>query len=249
MSKNFASEGIPPAVSTGQKTLPAHQSNRNSMKAVQQHQPSPSPTDLMNDHNLTRKHTFQTIDGVEALINLDPGELFLDLPANTPRYIRVQEGDQIQEGDVRTQTSQTMDSQTLSKWRIDAISTDTVTGVDIDTGENQEWEREWLIQHLGTGGFSVELTDFNRVSVSETTGLEAPHADDHDDEVSPHVIVTAYGNNGQKFIQLYSATEPSDWESIRLVKQDQHVEKFSEDVREKFDTAVTRAIQLEQRYH
>ncbi|MDG5821876.1 hypothetical protein [Natronococcus sp. A-GB7] len=203
----------------------------------------------MDDHNPTRKHTFHTIDGVEALINLDPGELFLDLPANTPRYIRVQEGDQVQEGDVRTQTSQTMDSQTLSKWRIDSISTDTVTGVDVDTGEAQEWDREWLIQRLGTGGFSVKLTDFDRVSVSETTGLGGSHADDQDDEVSPHVIVTAYGNNGQKFIQLYSATEPGDWESLQLVDQDQHVKEFSEDVLEKFETAVARAIQLEQQYH
>jgi hypothetical protein len=203
----------------------------------------------MNDHNSTQKHMVHTINGVEALINLDPGELFFDLPANTPRYIRVQEGDQIQEGDVRTQTSQTMDSQTLSKWRINTISTDSVTGVDVDTGEAQEWDREWLIQRLGTGGFSVELTDFDRVSVSETTGLGRSHADDQDDEVSPHVIVTAYGNNGQKIIQLYSATEPRDWESLQLVNQGQHGKEFSEDVQEKFDTAVARAIELEQQYH
>lgn len=203
----------------------------------------------MDDHDPTQKHTFHTIDGVEALINLDPGELFLDLPANTPRYIRVQEGDQIQEGDVRTQTSQTMDSQTLSKWRVDNISTDDVTGVDVDTGKVQEWDRERLIQRLGTGGLSVELTDFDRVSVSETTGLGRSHADDQDDDVSPHVIVTVYGNNGQKFIQLYSATKPGDWESLQLVNQDQHVKEFSEDIQEKFDAAVTRAIQLEQQYH
>lgn len=47
----------------------------------------------MTNHGSTQKHTFQTIDGVEALINLNPSELFLDLPANTPRYICVQEGD------------------------------------------------------------------------------------------------------------------------------------------------------------
>ncbi|MFP8957010.1 hypothetical protein ACLI4Y_09800 [Natrialbaceae archaeon A-CW3] len=202
----------------------------------------------MDDHNSTRRHTFQTIDGVEAVIHLDPGELFLDLPANTPRYIRVQEGDQIQEGDVRTQTTQTMDSQTLSKWRVENISTDTVTGVDVDSGESQEWDRDWLIQHLGTGGFSVELTDFNRVSVSENAGLDRPHPDD-EDEVSPHVIVIAYGNNGQRFTQLYSSTESGDWESLTLVKQDQHVLEFSEKLREKFDAAVARAIELEQQYH
>ena len=203
----------------------------------------------MNDNEATRKHTFQTIDGVEALINLDPGELFLDLPANTPRYIRVREGDRIQEGDVRTQTSQTMNSQTLSKWRIETISTDTVTGVDVDTGASREWDREWLVRHLGTGGFSVELTDFNRVSVTETPGLETARGDDRDDEVSPHVVVTAYGNDGRHFTQLYSATEPGDWESLTLVNQDQHVREFGEELRETFDAAVDRAIELEQQYH
>lgn len=203
----------------------------------------------MNDPGSTRKHTFSTINGVEALINLDPGELFLDLPANTPRYIRVREGDQIQEGDVHTQTSQTMNSQALSKWRIDTISTDTVTGVDVDTGESQEWNREWLIKHLGTGGFSVELTGFDRVSVSETTGIGRSHASDQNDEVSPHVIVTVYGNNGQQFIQLYFATEPGNWESLALVEQNQDVHEFSEKLQETFNTAVAKAIEMEQRYH
>jgi hypothetical protein len=202
----------------------------------------------MTDRNSARKHTFQTIDGVEAIINLDPGELFLDIPANTPRYIRVQEGDQIQEGDIRTQRRQTMDSQTLSKWQIEEITTDTVRGTDIETGEAQEWDRDWLIQHLGTGGFSAELTDFNRVSVSETTGLDTSHTDERKDEVSPHVIVTAYGNNGQKFTQLYSATEPGDWRSLTLVKPDKRVQTFSEEVKERFDAAVSNAIELEQRY-
>lgn len=203
----------------------------------------------MNERNPTQKHTLETIDGVEALINLDPGELFLDLPAHTPRYIRVREGDQIQEGDVRTQTSQTMRSQTLSKWRINTISIDTVTGVDIDTGESQEWDREGVVQRLGTGGFSVELTDFGRVNVSETTGLSMSHPDDQQDEVSPHAIVTVYGNNGQKFTQSYSATESGDWESLRLVKQDQHVQEFGEELREKFDAAVARALELERQYY
>ena len=203
----------------------------------------------MNDNTSTQKHTFQTIDGVEALVNLGPGELFLDLPANTPRYIRVREGDQIQEGDVRTQTSQTMESQTLTRWRIEDISPETVTGVAVDTGETQEWDREWIVQHLGSGGFSVELTDFDRVNVSEITGVDSTPADDRDSEAGPRVAVTAYGNNGQKFTQLYATTEPGDWESLSLAKPDRHVQTFSEEVREKFDAAVARAIEMEQKYH
>jgi hypothetical protein len=203
----------------------------------------------MNEHTPTRKHVFQTIDGVEALVNLDPGELYLDLPANTPRYIRVREGDQIQEGDVRTQTSQTMDSAALAKWHIETISTDSIRGVNIDTGEAQEWDRQWIIQQLGTGGFSVELTDFDRVSVSETTGLSTSDPEDQDTEVSPHVTVTAFGNNGQKFTQFYSTTEPGDWESVSVVKRDRRVEDFSNTLRERFDVAVAKALEMERRYH
>lgn len=203
----------------------------------------------MTNQGPTRNHTSQTIDGVEALINLDPGEIFLDLPVRTPRYIRVEEGDQIQEGDVHTQTSQTMDSQTLSRWQIDEITADTVTGIDVDTGESKAWDREWLVEQLGTGGFSATLTDFDRVSVSETTGFGRSHPGDPDDIANPHVIVTVYGNNGQQFTQLYSATEPGDWGAITLVRQDHHVEEFSEELREKFDAAVSRAVELEQQYH
>lgn len=202
----------------------------------------------MDEQTPTQNHTYETIDGVKALINLDPGELFLDLPINTPRYIRVREGEQIQEGDVRTQPSQ-MGSQTLSKWRIETIAADTVTGVDVDTGESQEWDREWLIQHLGTGGFSVELIDFDRVSVSETTGSGKSQTGDHQDDVSPHVIVTAYGNNGQKFTQSYSSAESEDRESLQVVKQDQRVQEFDEELREKFDAAVAEALELDQQYH
>lgn len=66
---------------------------------------------------------------------------------------------------------------------------------------------------------------------------------------APRVAVTAYGNNGQKFTQLYAATEPGDWELLTLVKPDQHVQALNEEVREKFDAAVTRAVKMEHQYH
>lgn len=87
------------------------------------------------------------------------------------------------------------------------------------------------------------------MSVSEMPELGRSHTEDRDDEVSPYVIVTAYGNNGQKFTQVYSMTEPGDWESLTLVKQYRHIQEFSEEVRAKFDAAVTKAVDLEQRYH
>lgn len=203
----------------------------------------------MTGRNATRKHTFQMIDGVEAVIGLASDELYLDLPANSPRYICVREGHQIQEGDVRTQTSQTMESPALSRWRIDKITEDTVTGVDIDTGDSKEWDRDWLIQQIGIGEFSVELTDFDRVSVSETSGIGGSYTDDRNEDGSPNVIVSVFGNNGQQFTQIYSATDPGGWESLTLVKQDRNVPDFDEELRQKFDAAITRALELEQRYH
>lgn len=142
-----------------------------------------------------------------------------------------------------------MESPTLSKWRIEAISTDTVTGVDVETGDTQEWGREWLIRHLGTGIFSVELTDFDRVSVTEITGVGTSHTDDRDDDASPHVIVTVFGNNGQQFTRTYAATEPGNWESLTLVREDRHVQEFDEELRREFDAAVTEALEMEQQYH
>lgn len=204
----------------------------------------------MTDHDATRKHTFRTFDGVEALVSLDSGELFLDLPMNTPRYIRVREGERILEGDVRTNPDQ-MGSGALSQWRIDSITTDTVTGVDLESGESREWEREWLVRHLGSGGFSAELTDFDRVSVSDTTGLTVPPVDTGEQraDAGPHVVVTAYGNDGQKFVQSYAATEAGDWGSLRVVERDGRVQEFDDELREKFDAAVEEAFELEQQYH
>lgn len=202
----------------------------------------------MKEATPTRRHAHKTIDGVEALVNLDPGELFVDLPINTPRYIRVREGDQIQQGDVRTQPDE-MGSQTLSKWRIETITTDTVTGIDSATGESQEWDREWLIQHLGTGGFSVELVEFDRVSVAVTTESSVSNPDDQQDTVRPQIHVNVYGNNGQKFTQLYTTTELDNWESLSVVRENPHVQKFGEELKKKFDAAIAKAIEAEQQYH
>ncbi|WP_143423206.1 hypothetical protein [Halegenticoccus soli] len=137
----------------------------------------------------------------------------------------------------------------LTKWRIESISTETVTGTNANTGETREWERDWLVQRLGAGEFSAELTTFDRVSVTEIDEWRERHSVEEIDEVKPYVIAIAYGNNGEKFTSLYAATEAGDWDSLELVQQDESVQNFSGALRERFDEAVHRTLEVEQRYH
>jgi hypothetical protein len=189
------------------------------------------------------------IDGVEALVNLDPGELFIDLPASNPRFIRVQEGDRIQEGDVGTQSTAEMAGPLLTHWVIESITEETVIGRDTETNETRDWDREQLIQRLGAGEFSAELVTFDRVSVTEIEEWRGRHPPEASEEMKPYVVVVAYGNNGGKFTQLYAATEAGEWDSLEVVQQDAHVEEFSDELRTHFDDAVREALEVEQRYH
>ena len=189
------------------------------------------------------------IDGVEALVNLDPGELFIDLPASNPRFIRVQEGDRIQEGDVGTQSTAEMAGPLLTHWVIESITEETVIGRDTETNETRDWDREQLIQRLGAGEFSAELVTFDRVSVTEIEEWRGRHPPEASEEMKPYVVVVAYGNNGGKFTQLYAATEAGEWDSLEVVQQDAHVEEFSDELRTHFDDAVREALEVERRYH
>ncbi|SIR92569.1 hypothetical protein SAMN05421858_4585 [Haladaptatus litoreus] len=191
----------------------------------------------------------RTIDGVDALVNTDPGEIFIDLPATNPRYIRVQEGDRIQEGDVSTRTTAEMAGPLLTNWNIESITTETVTGTDTETGETREWDREQLIHRLGAREFSAELTTFDRVSVTEIEEWSDRHAVEGVEEEKPYVIVIAYGNNGEKFTQLYAATESRDWDSLEVVQEDTDIQNFSDELRNRFDDAVHKTLEVEQRYH
>lgn len=196
-------------------------------------------------HN--RMTVTQHIGGVDAIINTEPGEIYIDIPANSPRYIHVREGDRITEGDVRSQTREELESPTLKKWRIESISEDTVAGVNTETGELNEWDREWLVERLSIGEYSVDLWGFGRVSVAETGMWEHGDTDDQVD-AEPMVVVTIYANNGQRFTQRYTADHPDDWESLTIAERDPRIDTFGEELRERFDDAVATALKTEKRY-
>ena len=102
---------------------------------------------------------------------------------------------------------------------------------------------------LGAGEFSAELATFDRVSVTEIDEWGGRHSPKGAEEVKPSVVVIAYGNNGEKFTQLYAATDAGDWGSLEVVQQDSHVQAFSDELRTHFDDAVREALEVEQQYH
>jgi hypothetical protein len=203
----------------------------------------------MNHEHPKRTFVTRRIDGTDALVTTEPGELFIDLPVTNPRYIRVQEGDGIQEGDVASQSTAQMAGPLLTHWLVESITEETVTGTDTESGETRTWDRDQVVQQLGTGTLSAELSSFDRVSVTQLEEWRRRHTDEGAGEEEPYVVVVVYGNDGSKFTQLYAATEPGDWESLALVQQDRDVEAFSDAVRGQFDAAVADALEMERRYH
>lgn len=186
----------------------------------------------------------RTIDDVEALVYPEPGEIFIDVPADEPQYIRVEEGDTIQEGDIRSHTEAELESPSLGRWTVERIGRKTVVGTDQDTGERREWVRQSLEKQLAIGGFSTELTDFDRVTV---TGGAKPSNHEGQSEREA-VILNLYGNDGQEFTQTYRLIDEragNGERHVELTKPDKRVETFENDLRERFDRAAERALRDE----
>lgn len=203
----------------------------------------------MKDSTQTRTVETRAINDVDALVSTNPGEIFIDLPASNPRYIRLQEGDRIQEGDVSTRTSAEMAGPLLSHWTIDTITTETVHGTNTQSGKEREWDRENLIARLCAGEFSAELRTFDRVSVTEIEEWPGSKRDREDDMTRPYIVAVIYGNNGDKFTQLYAATVQGEWDSLQLVQQDTAITELSEPLQKSIETAVQTALTDEKQYH
>lgn len=191
----------------------------------------------------TRTLVSRTIEGTDVLVSTEPGEIFLDIPATSPRYIRVEEGGVVQEGDVRGKSSMELESASLKKWRIAEIGSHTVRGVDLDSGESREWDRKTLETRLGVGEYSTDLTDFERVSVTQAGGWD--EYEESDREKEPYVMAIVYGNNGRKFTQTYRFVEPGEERLLELARRDRKTEEFDEDLRARFEKATELALRSE----
>ncbi|WP_226005310.1 hypothetical protein [Natrinema salinisoli] len=195
---------------------------------------------MSNDRN--RELVTRTIEGVETLVSTESGEIFVDVPGSNSRYIRVEEGDTVQEGDIRSRTAEELASESLRKWTIETIGPETVIGTDQETGERSEWDRESLDQKLAIGGFSTDLTDFERVKVSGAVDTSTQNGRPSDVE---SVTVTVYGNDSRRFTETYrpiDADGSGDERRLELTDSDERVERLDPDLRERFDQAVELAL-------
>ncbi|NUB90648.1 hypothetical protein HTZ84_14625 [Haloterrigena sp. SYSU A558-1] len=190
---------------------------------------------MRNDSD--RSLVSRTIEGTETLVSTEPGEIFVDVPAANARYVRVEEGDTIQEGDIRSRSAEELASESLRKWRIETIGPETVIGTDRETDERREWDREELEQKLAIGGFSTNLSGFERATVSGPV----------DESNGESVTVTVYGNDSRKFTQTYRPVDDTDRDERRLelAAADERVETFDDDVRERFESTVALALRNE----
>lgn len=174
---------------------------------------------------------------METLVSTESGEIFVDIPDANARYVRVEEGETVQEGDIRSRSSEELASESLRKWTIETIGPETVIGTDRETGERREWDREELEQALAIGGFSTNLSGFERATVSG--GADA--------STEESVTVTVYGNDSRKFTQTYRLVDDADRDERRLelAAADERVKTFEADLREQFDSAVALALRNE----
>lgn len=187
----------------------------------------------------------RTIEGVETLVSTTSGEIFIDVPAANPRYIRVEEGDTVQEGDIRSQTVDELAAVSLKKWTIETIGPETVIGTDQSTSERREWDRKSLEQKLAIGSLSTDLTNFERVNVSGKPNVSNQERRQLDEEA---VTVTVYGNDSRKFINTYRLVGDGaggDERRLELLESDERIKKFDPALRERFDQAVELALRNE----
>ena len=193
--------------------------------------------------NRNRELVTRTMEGVETLVSTEPGEIFVDVPGSNSRYIRVEEGDTVQEGDIRSRTAEELESESLRKWTIETIGPETVIGTDQKTGERHEWDRESLDQKLAIGGLSTNLTNFERATVSGAANSSAQNEPDSDE-----ISVTVYGNDSRKFTETYrriSDDDGVDERRLELTESDERVERFDPELRDRFDQAVELALRNE----
>jgi hypothetical protein len=182
------------------------------------------------------------VQGVEVGVGTAADELFLDLPITRPTYIRVREGDHVQEGDVRARGSfelaeggDELASTTLRTWEVLEIRPDSVVLRDLASDGREERDREELEGDLATGVVSTNLTDFERVSVTQT----GPWDDGEEHDTPPHVTVTAYGNDGRKFTRAYRL---EDGTILEYWHQDRSISEFSDALRDRFERRVGEAL-------
>lgn len=94
-----------------------------------------------------------------------------------------------------------------------------------------------------TGGLSTNLTDFERVSVTETNGRSDPEGGGPDDAT---VTAVVYGNDGQKFTLTYRLADGDGDRQLEPSSADKQVETFDDELKERFARAVELGLRSEE---
>lgn len=187
------------------------------------------------DSEVERTDTTRRFEGFDARFGTDPEEVYVELRVGRPAYIRVREGDYVQEGDAFHREWLGVSSPALDTWEVVEITADQVRGEHVDTGEPTEWERSDLEKGLAVGRYSTNLTDFEVVSVYEAGGWS-----DEDDE--PYVSVVAYGDNGLKYGRRYRFVD-RDSGTLELWREDEPRQGFTETQAERLDERVREVLE------
>jgi hypothetical protein len=175
----------------------------------------------------------RTIQGREALVHSDPDEIRVEWRVGRPIYFGVSVGDRIKDAD------RDVESPLIDEWEVTEITPTRVVGVDVDTAEEREWDREALERGLAIGNYATNLSAFERVAVhrvgaapGQSSGF--PH--------TPYVTVIAYGNNGERYGRRYRFLDEDERRVMRR-DEDPSIGRLSEDHQRQLHGLVERALE------
>jgi hypothetical protein len=203
--------------------------------------------DTNEDRTKTTRTTTKRFEGFDARFGTAPDEIYIELRMGGPAYIHLREGDYLQEGDAFHREQLGMASTTLDTWKITEITSTSVKGEDVETGEPREWLRGDVENGLALGRYSTNLTDFEWISVYQVGSWDEYDPDKQSGTRytgRPYVSVVAYGDNGLKYGRRYRFVDPSSNELI-LWKEDKPRGGFKQEVAEHLDQRVREALQAE----
>lgn len=182
-----------------------------------------------------RTETTERFEEFDARFGSTPDEIYVERRAGRPAYIRVREGDYVQEGDAFHREWLGVSSPALDTWKVVEITPDRVRGEHVDTGESTEWGRTDLEKGLAVGRHSTNLTDFEVVSVYEAGSWSAEND-------RPYVSVVAYGDNGLKYGRRYRFADRES-KTLELWRADEPRGGFTESQAKRLDERVRAALE------
>ena len=175
----------------------------------------------------------RTIQGREALVHGDSGEIRVEWRVGRPVYFGVRVGDRIKNAD------RDVESPLIDEWEVVEITPDRVVGVDAETDERREWDRETLERGLAVGNYATNLSAFERVAVHRVGAAPGDRSHlPHD----PYVTVIAYGNNGERYGRRYRFLD-DDERRVAVRDEDPSIGRLSADHRDSLDELVVAALE------